>query len=257
MATKESIKQERLPRHIAVIMDGNGRWAKKRGNQRIFGHKNGVKSVRETVEASAELGVNYLTLYAFSRENWNRPDREIDALMNLLISTIDTETKTLMDNDIKLLTIGNVEGLPQKVQDKVAEVKAKTAQNQGLKLVLALNYSGRWELQEALRRYGEDVKNQRVDNGPHQPDLEQYLTTAQIPDPDLLIRTSGEARLSNFLLWQLAYTELYFTEVLWPDFRKENLYEAILNYQTRERRFGKTSEQVVRNKTKNNAPQYG
>ncbi len=257
MATKEEIIQERLPRHIAVIMDGNGRWAKKRGNQRIFGHRNGVKSVRETVEAAAELGVSYLTLYAFSRENWNRPSHEIDALMSLLVSTVERETKTLMDNNIQLLTIGDVQGLPFKVQDKIQEALDKTSANTGLKLVLALNYSGRWELSEALRRFGEDYKAGNVSGSPDEKELNQYLTTSHIPDPDLLIRTSGEARLSNFLLWQLAYTELYFTDVLWPDFRKENLFEAIVNYQSRERRFGKTSEQVVRNKSKNNAPQYG
>jgi len=257
MATKEEIIQERLPRHIAVIMDGNGRWAKKRGNQRIFGHRSGVKSVRETVEAAAELGVSYLTLYAFSRENWSRPGHEIDALMNLLVSTVERETKTLMDNNIQLLTIGDVKGLPGKVQDKVAEVIDKTSSNTGLKLVLALNYSGRWELKEAMRQFGEDYKAGRISQDMDEQTLKHYLTTPHIPDPDLLIRTSGEARLSNFLLWQMAYTELYFTEVLWPDFRKENLYEAIINYQSRERRFGKTSDQVVRNKTKNNAPQYG
>jgi len=257
MVTKEEIIQERLPKHIAVIMDGNGRWAKKRGNQRIFGHRNGVKSVRETVEASAELGVSYLTLYAFSRENWNRPGHEIEALMNLLVSTIDREIKTLLDNNIQLMTIGDVEGLPKKVQNKVAEACEKTRDNTGLKLVLALNYSGRWELKEAMKQFGEDYKAGLVESEMDEQMLKKYLSTPQIPDPDLLIRTSGETRLSNFLLWQMAYTELYFTEVLWPDFRKENLYEAIVNYQSRERRFGKTSDQVVRNKTINNAPQYG
>jgi undecaprenyl diphosphate synthase len=257
MATKEEIIQERLPKHIAVIMDGNGRWAKKRGNQRIFGHRNGVKSVRETVEASAELGVSYLTLYAFSRENWSRPGHEIEALMNLLVSTIERETKTLLDNNIQLMTIGDVKGLPQRVQKKIAEACEKTTNNTGLKLILALNYSGRWELKEAMRQFGEDYKAGQVEGEMDEQMLKKYLTTPQVPDPDLLIRTSGEARLSNFLLWQMAYTELYFTEVLWPDFRKENLYEAIVNYQSRERRFGKTSDQVVRNKTKNNAPQYG
>jgi len=257
MAKKEEIIQERMPRHIAVIMDGNGRWAKKRGNQRIFGHKNGVRSVRETVEAAAELGVTYLTLYAFSRENWSRPGHEIDALMNLLVSTIDKEMKTLMDNNIQLLSIGDVGGLPKRVRDKVDEARKKTQGNTGLKLVLALNYSGRWELKEAMKQFGEDYKSGNVDENLDEQTLKKYLSTPQIPDPDLLIRTSGETRLSNFLLWQMAYTELYFTEVLWPDFRKEDLYDAVVNYQSRERRFGKTSEQVVRNKTKNNAPQYG
>ncbi|MEF8809728.1 MAG: isoprenyl transferase [Bacteroidales bacterium] len=261
MATKEQINKERLPRHIAVIMDGNGRWAKKRGNQRIFGHKNGVKSVRETVEAAAELGVSYITLYAFSRENWNRPNREIDALMSLLISTIDSEIKTLMENNIRLLSIGDLAGLPEKVQEKIKEAKKKTSGNKGLRLVLALNYSARWELAEAMKHFGHDVKQGNTDANLDIETAKKYLETKEIPDPDLLIRTSGERRLSNFLLWQMAYTELYFTEVLWPDFRKENFYEAIVNYQNRERRFGKTSDQLddpqKSNKKKNNAAHYG
>ncbi len=261
MATKEQINKERAPKHVAVIMDGNGRWAKKRGNQRIFGHKNGVKSVRETVEAAAELGISYLTLYAFSRENWSRPKYEIDALMSLLISTIDNEIKTLMENNIRLLSIGDVTGLPEKVQEKIAEAKEKTSGNTGLGLILALNYSGRWELAEAMKRFGRAVKNGEATEDLDIETTKKYLSTRDIPDPDLLIRTSGEARLSNFLLWQLAYTELYFTEVLWPDFRKDNFYEAIVSYQKRERRFGKTSDQLDEkgksNKTKNNAPHYG
>src|SRR6056297_732718 len=181
MATKEQIHKERLPKHVAIIMDGNGRWAKKRGNQRIFGHKNGVKSVRETVEAAAELGVSYLTLYAFSRENWSRPSHEIEALMNLLVSTIDRETKTLMDNNIQLLTIGDVKGLPGKVQDKIAEAVEKTASNTGLKLVLALNYSGRWELKEAMRQFGEDYKAGHIPQDMDEQTLKHYLTTPNIP----------------------------------------------------------------------------
>ena len=260
MATKEQVNKERLPKHVAVIMDGNGRWAKKRGNQRIFGHKNGVKSVRETVEAAAELGISYLTLYAFSRENWSRPQHEIDALMSLLISTIDSEIKTLMDNNIRLLSIGDVSALPKKVQEKITEAKKKTAGNTGLRLILALNYSARWELAEAMKRFGRAIKNGEATEDLDIETAKKYLSTREIPDPDLLIRTSGERRLSNFLLWQLAYTELYFTEVLWPDFRKENFYEAILDYQNRERRFGKTGDQLEEkesNKTKNNAPHYG
>jgi len=260
MATKEQIHKERLPKHVAIIMDGNGRWAKKRGNQRIFGHKNGVKSVRETVEAAAELGISYITLYAFSRENWNRPNREIDALMTLLVSTIESEIKTLMENNIRLLSIGEVSGLPESVQEKIAEAKRKTSENSGLGLVLALNYSARWELAEAMKKFGDDVKQGKTNGNLDVETAKKYMTTKDIPDPDLLIRTSGEQRLSNFLLWQLAYTELYFTEVLWPDFRKENFYEAIVNYQNRERRFGKTSDQLDKkesNKTKNNAPHYG
>jgi undecaprenyl diphosphate synthase len=242
-------------------MDGNGRWAKKRGNQRIFGHKNGVKSVRETVEAAAELGISYITLYAFSRENWSRPQHEIDALMSLLISTIDSEAKTLMDNNIRLLSIGDVSALPKKVQEKITEAKKKTADNTGLRLILALNYSARWELAEAMKRFGHAVKNGEETEDMDIETAKKYLSTREIPDPDLLIRTSGERRLSNFLLWQLAYTELYFTEVLWPDFRKDNFYDAIVNYQNRERRFGKTSDQLEEkresNKTKNDAAHYG
>lgn len=257
MANKEDIRKDRVPNHIAVIMDGNGRWAKKRGNQRIFGHQNGVKSVKETVEASAELGVRYLTLYAFSKENWNRPKHEIEALMKLLVSTIDKELDTLLENDIKLITIGELSQLPDYVQRKIEMVKEKTAEKQGLKLILALNYSARWELMNAMTQFGEDIKNNQVDTEVDLDTFQNYLTTRNIPDPDLLIRTSGECRLSNFLLWQLAYTELYFTHVLWPDFRKENLYDAILDYQKRERRFGKTSDQIEEKKQRNNAPQYG
>ncbi|MCF8335049.1 MAG: isoprenyl transferase [Bacteroidales bacterium] len=261
MATKEQINKERLPGHVAIIMDGNGRWAKKRGNQRIFGHKEGVKSVRETVEAAADLGISHITLYAFSRENWNRPKHEIEALMSLLISTIDREIKTLIENNIRLLCIGDITGLPDNVRGKIAEAKKKTENNTGLNLVLALNYSARWELAEAMRNFGNDVKQGRTEDDLDNDTVKKYLTTKDIPDPDLLIRTSGECRLSNFLLWQLAYTELYFTEVLWPDFRKENFYEAIVDYQNRERRFGKTSGQLKdqneSNKKKNNAPHYG
>lgn len=246
MVKKEDIRKDRLPIHIAVIMDGNGRWAKKRGNQRIFGHKNGVQAVKETVEGSAELGINYLTLYAFSRENWNRPKQEIDALMNLLITTVDKELSTLQKNNIKLQIIGDLKELPDQVQEKIEYALEKTQSNTGLNLILALNYSARWEILNAMKKYGEDILKQ---NKPIDLDLDKvnrYLTTGNIPDPDLLIRTSGEQRLSNFLLWQLAYSELYFTETLWPDFRKEDLYKAIVNYQNRERRFGKISEQIIK-----------
>ncbi|MGM0496376.1 MAG: isoprenyl transferase [Bacteroidota bacterium] len=258
MGRKEDIRMDRLPGHVAIIMDGNGRWAKKRGNRRIFGHQNGVKSVRETVEASAELGINYLTLYAFSRENWSRPENEINALMNLLVSTIDKELDTLLKNDIKLLTIGDLEGLPQKVQEKIQEIKNKTEHNKRLNLVLALNYSARWELMNAMSKFGKDIQQNRVSADVDITKFRKYITTGTIPDPDLLIRTSGEFRLSNFLLWQIAYTELYFTEILWPDFRKDNFYDAILDYQKRERRFGKTSDQLdIQNPTKNDTPQHG
>lgn len=257
MGRKKDIIRERLPQHIAVIMDGNGRWAQKRGNQRIFGHKNGVKAVRETVEASAELGISYLTLYAFSRENWSRPKSEIDALMSLLVTTVDRETKTLLDNNIKLLVIGDLEGLPKNVQNKLSEIKSKTEKNDGLILILALNYSARWELMNAMQNFAKDVKEEKRDYSIDKATFINYLTTGNIPDPDLLIRTSGEHRLSNFLLWQLAYSELYFTKTLWPDFRKENLYDAIIDYQQRERRFGKTSDQLVKNETKNKTTPYG
>ncbi|MFP4041158.1 MAG: isoprenyl transferase [Bacteroidales bacterium] len=256
MGRKEDIIKERLPGHVAIIMDGNGRWAKKRGNQRIFGHKNGVKAVRETVEAAAELGVSYLTLYAFSRENWSRPKSEIEALMSLLVLTIDRETKTLLDNNIKLTTIGDIESLPENVKTKLDLIKNKTATNEGLTLVLALNYGARWEIANAMQKFGEDVKEGRITPEVNSKIVQKYLTTTDIPDPDLLIRTSGEQRLSNFLLWQIAYSELYFTEILWPDFRKESFYDALIDYQKRERRFGKTSEQLVNNETKNNTKPY-
>ncbi len=247
MVKKEDIRKDRLPKHIAVIMDGNGRWAKKRGSQRIFGHKNGVKAVKETVEGAAELGIDYLTLYAFSRENWNRPKQEIDALMNLLVSTVDKELSTLQENKIKLFVIGDLQGLPEKVREKIEYAINETHNNDGLNLVLALNYSARWEILNAMKHFGEDIIEQEENNVDIDLDsFQKYLTTGNIPDPDLLIRTSGEQRLSNFLLWQLAYSELYFTKTLWPDFRKDDLYKAIINYQNRERRFGKTSEQIIK-----------
>jgi len=245
MSFKDKIDKEKLPQHIAIIMDGNGRWAKIRGNQRIFGHKNGVAAVRDTVEAAAELNIGFLTLYAFSTENWSRPKTEVDALMSLLVSTISAEYKTLMDNNVRLLAIGDIASLPKKVNRELQECIQKTSQNKGLSLVLALSYSSRWEIINATKLIAKDILDKKIN-----PDditdkvFGSYLTTSQIPDPELLIRTSGEYRISNFLLWQIAYTELYFTEVLWPDFRRENLYEALLNYQNRERRFGKTSEQV-------------
>jgi undecaprenyl diphosphate synthase len=243
---KEQIKRERMPEHIAIIMDGNGRWAKKKGNERIFGHKNGVKAVRNTVEAAAELGISYLTLYAFSTENWNRPRTEIDALMSLLVSTLDSETKTLMDNNIRLLTIGDTDSLPNRVRIQMERTLEKTSGNTGTRLVLALSYSARWEILDALKSIGKKIENGEVSSREISCELiSSYLQTKNIPDPELLIRTSGEYRVSNFLLWQIAYAELYFTKTLWPDFTKEDLYKAICNYQNRERRFGKISEQVV------------
>lgn len=242
---REHIDPNNLPRHIAVIMDGNGRWAKKKGAMRIFGHRNAVQSVKDVTEACGELGVKYLTLYAFSTENWNRPKEEVEGLMELLVNTLKKEIKTLMDNQVKLKTIGDTSHLPKDCQDNLQWAKNETSKNDGLTLILALSYSGRWEITEAVKKIAHEVKE-----GTLNPDavndgvIENYLETAGIPDPELLIRTSGELRVSNFLLWQIAYTELYITPTLWPDFRKENLYEAIWSYQQRERRFGKTSEQL-------------
>ena len=245
MSTQDRINRGRLPQHVAIIMDGNGRWAQQRGNQRIFGHRNAVAAVRDTVEAAAELGINYLTLYAFSTENWKRPRTEVDALMSLLVSTINAETKTLMDNNVRLFSIGNIQALPVKVQHQLQQTIDLTRKNKGLNLVLALSYSSRWEIINAVQNIAK-----RIESGELHPNdiddhlFEQYLGTTGMPEPELLIRTSGEYRLSNFLLWQMAYTELYFTKTLWPDFRREHLYEALLNYQSRERRFGKTTEQL-------------
>lgn len=242
---KENLDQHNLPRHIAVIMDGNGRWAKKKGAMRVFGHKNAIEAVRDTTEACAELGIGYLTLYAFSTENWNRPKAEVNALMELLVMTIRKEIKTLQKNNVRLQAIGNLANLPDSCQKELQEAIDKTSGNTGLVLNLALSYSGRWEIAEAARQIAAQVQAGTLD--PQAIDQElfaQFLNTRQIPDPELLIRTSGEMRISNFLLWQLAYTELYITEVLWPDFRREHLYEAIFAYQKRERRFGKTSEQI-------------
>lgn len=249
MSVKNQLLKERLPRHVAIIMDGNGRWAKKRGNMRIFGHRNGVKAVRAVTEASAELGIDYLTLYAFSTENWSRPKSEVDALMSLLVSTISDETKTLMKNNVQLRTIGNVETLPHDVRDKLQTCIVQTSNNTGLTLVLALSYSSRWEISKAVKEIAADVKAGKVDVELINDDLfVRYLETKDVPDPELLIRTSGELRISNFLLWQIAYSELYFSDVLWPDFGKEDFYHALLDFQKRERRFGKTSDQLILNK---------
>ena len=238
---KEKIDTNNLPKHIAITMDGNGRWAKTKGKFRIFGHKSGVKAVRDTVEGAAEIGIDFLTLYAFSTENWNRPKKEVDALMSLLVSTINKETKTLMDNNIKLAAIGDLNSLPKKCQEELQESIEKTKNNTRTTVILALSYSSRWEILNAIKQIvNEGIKEDQVNE-----DLfSQYLTTKGVPNPELLIRTSGEQRISNFLLWQIAYSELYFTDVLWPDFRREDLFEAIVKYQIRERRFGKTSEQI-------------
>ncbi|MFQ3332667.1 MAG: undecaprenyl diphosphate synthase [Thalassomonas sp.] len=237
----EGIDKNNLPKHIAITMDGNGRWAKSKGKLRIFGHNNGVKAVRDTVEGAAEIGIEYLTLYAFSTENWDRPEKEVNALMTLLVSAINKETKTLMDNNIRLSAIGDIKKLPSKAQKELQEAVAKTKDNTRMNLVLALSYSSRWEILNAVQNIIKDgVKAEEI----NETTFQQYLTTKNVPDPELLIRTSGEHRISNFLLWQIAYSELYFTETLWPDFRRGDLYNAILDYQSRERRFGKTTEQL-------------
>lgn len=242
---KEHIDFSNLPRHIAVIMDGNGRWAKKRGALRIFGHRNAVQAVKDVTEGCGEIGINYLTLYAFSTENWGRPKEEIEGLMELLVNTLKQEINTLMENQVKLITIGDTSNLPRDCQKNLAWAKDMTKSNSGLTLVLALSYSGRWEMVQAIKQIATEVKEGKIrESDINEKIVEQHLQTTGIPDPELLIRTSGEMRVSNFLLWQIAYTELYITPTLWPDFRKENLYEAIWAYQQRERRFGKTSEQL-------------
>jgi undecaprenyl diphosphate synthase len=245
VTTDEIINKDKLPSHVAVIMDGNGRWAQERGNDRIFGHQNGVIAVRQTVEAAAELGIEYLTLYAFSTENWNRPREEIDALMSLLVNTIHDELDTLNKNNIQLMVIGDIESLPGRVREQLKNAIAGTSRNKGLHLVLALSYSGRWEILHAARKVAEEVQSGKISAEDLDPELfSTYLNTNGIPDPELLIRTSGEFRISNFLLWQIAYAELYFTDILWPDFRKEHFIDAILDYQKRERRFGRISSQI-------------
>lgn len=242
---KEQIIKSKLPKHIAIIMDGNGRWAKNQGMFRIFGHENGVKSVREVAEGCAEIGVECLTLYAFSTENWNRPKIEINALMSLLVKTIRNETKTLMDNDIRLDAIGDRSTLPADCITELDEAIEITKNNKRMTLILALSYSAKWDIVNATKIIARKVKNNEIDVDQIDENvLNNALTTYKYPHPELMIRTSGEQRISNFLLWEIAYSELYFTDVLWPDFRKEDLYKAILDYQNRERRFGKTSEQL-------------
>jgi len=246
---KDLIDTTRLPVHVAVIMDGNGRWARKQGLARTKGHEKAVTAVRETVKAAAELGIQYLTLYAFSTENWSRPKYEIDALMRLLVKSIHNEMKTLMENNIRLDSIGDIQALPAGSQQELIRAKEKTAQNSRLTLILALSYSSRWEIIEAARKIAKKVQAGQLEpDNIHTQTFESALTTHNIPDPDLLIRTSGEYRISNFLLWQIAYTELYFTPTLWPDFGREDFYRAILDFQQRERRFGLTSEQISKPK---------
>jgi len=241
----KELKKEKIPKHVAIIMDGNGRWAEQHGLDRIFGHREGVEAVRSVVEGAGEIGVDFLTLYAFSTENWNRPVEEVNALMGLLVHAIVAETDNLHKNNVSLRTIGDIASLPEEVQQKLAGAIVKTGQNTGLKLVLALSYSGRWELVEAAKKMANELKNDKILKSDINEELiGKYLPTFGLPDPELLIRTGGEFRVSNFLLWQIAYTELFFTPKLWPDYRKEDLFEAVNDFQRRERRFGKTSEQI-------------
>lgn len=237
---KKNIDHTKIPSHIAVIMDGNGRWAQKQGVRRLFGHQNAIEAVRNITEGAAELGVKFLTLFAFSTENWERPKLEVEGLMSLLVNTIKNELPTLQKNNIKLSSIGDTQALPPKAKASLDQAIEITSGNAQMELVLALNYSGKWDLEQAINRMVESNFSRSYTAA----DIQKHLSTSGIPDPELLIRTSGEMRISNFMLWQLAYTELHFTEVLWPDFRKKDLYEAIISYQRRERRFGKTSEQV-------------
>lgn len=242
---KEKINKDNIPQHIAVIMDGNGRWAQKKGAMRIFGHRNAMTAVRESIEGAAELGVKFITLYAFSTENWSRPKEEVEALMGLLVQAITDEVPTMMKNNIRLATIGDINSLPGFCQNHLEKGIEETKNNTGLTVVLALSYSGRWEIAQGVKEIVKKVVHNEISVEDIDPALiADHLNTAGIPDPELLIRTSGELRISNFMLWQLAYTELYFTEVLWPDFRKKDLHDAILSYQKRERRFGKTGAQV-------------
>ncbi len=245
MSLKENIHIDRLPNHIAIIMDGNGRWAKEKGEDRLFGHLHGVESVRDIVEGCAELGVKYLTLYAFSTENWDRPAYEVSGLMELLIDTIRKEVPVLNKNNIRLHMIGDSTMLPENARRELKEALDETSGNTGLNLIMALSYSSRWEIVNTVQQIAEAVKEGKLEpKDISQNTIQQYLTTSAFPDPELMIRTSGEYRISNFLLYQLAYSELYFTNTLWPDFRKENLYEAIIDFQNRERRFGKTGDQI-------------
>jgi undecaprenyl diphosphate synthase len=245
MSLSNQIDLFRLPSHIAIIMDGNGRWARQRGMDRIYGHQQGVNAVREIIEAAAELGIKYLTLYAFSTENWGRPDDEVSALMGIMVQSLNKETNTLIKNNIRLTTIGDTERLAPDVKKRLFETINLTSVSSGLNLIVAMSYSSRWEITEAAKKLSLEICSKKADiNKISEFDFAKYLTTSDTPDPELMIRTSGEIRISNFLLWQLAYTELYFTKILWPDFGKEEFYEAILDFQRRERRFGKTGEQM-------------
>jgi undecaprenyl diphosphate synthase len=248
MELKQSIDKKNVPQHVAIIMDGNGRWAKKQGEDRVFGHHEGVNSVREIVEACGEIGVKYLTLYAFSTENWNRPKEEVDALMELLVATISMETPNLDKKGVKLQAIGDIESLPQSCQKELQESIDFTAKNDTLTLILALSYSSKWEITNSVKQIARKIEEGKMNSKDiTSRDIEKHLSTSKWPEPELMIRTSGEHRISNFLLWQLAYAEFYFTETLWPDFRKNEFFKAILSYQNRERRFGQTSEQIANN----------
>jgi len=243
---EENINIIHIPTHVAIIMDGNGRWAQAQGEERIFGHQNGVQAVRNAIEAAAELGVKYLTLYTFSTENWNRPKEEIDALMDLLISAVDKELDNLMKNQIRLKAIGNSQDLPKNTYNKLSDAIEKTKHNKGLTVVLALSYSARWELTDTMKRIGNALKDGSISVDQINENLIQsFLCTRNIPDPDILIRTGKEQRISNFLLWQIAYTELFFLDTLWPDFTKNYFLKVVQEFQTRERRFGKISEQLI------------
>ena len=246
MSLIEKIDKNRLPRHVAIIMDGNGRWAKAKGKERSFGHQEGVVSVRKIMDAVTQLGLKYLTLYTFSTENWNRPEEEVQALMSLLVSAIHRETPDMMKKNVRLTAIGDLSRLREDAYNTLQECIDTTSANTGTTLVLALSYSSRWEITRAARQRAQEVLEQKINpNDITEAMVSDHLTTKNIPDPDLLIRTGGEKRISNFLLWQLSYAEFFFTDVFWPDFREEELYEAILYYQQRERRFGKTSEQLI------------
>ena len=246
MSLRKRINTEKLPSHVAIIMDGNGRWARQRNLDRIFGHQQGVNALRNVIEAASELQIKFLTLYAFSTENWGRPNEEVSALMGIMIDSLNKETDTLIKNNIRLKTIGDVDRLASDVRERLFETIKLTSVSTGLNLVVALSYSSRWEITEAARRISlEVIEGKRDPESLNEADFEKYLTTYSIPDPELMIRTGGEIRISNFLLWQLAYTELYFTDKLWPDFGKEDFYSALIDFQKRERRFGKTSEQVL------------
>jgi len=245
MSFKDQIKKDHVPEHIAIIMDGNGRWAQQKGELRIFGHTSGVESVREALSAAGEIGVKYLTLYAFSTENWSRPKEEVDALMDLLVKSISSEIESLHKNEVRLKTIGDISNLPVSCQNALADAMERTKDNKKVTLILALSYSSRWEITKTIRKMAKEIEENNLKSDEINEQLiSSYLSTADYPDPELLIRTSGENRISNFLMWQMAYTELFFTDTLWPDFTKESFFEAIVDYQGRERRFGKTTEQL-------------